>query len=119
VFVNNTGKASVVEIPVMSDGSAGTPEILAQVTGTDPGLGSPGLGGMALDVHGNIYVPVINPSRIVKIAPDGSSVETIAMLADGLDFPASLAFGTGRGERRSLFATNYSLGPRSSPDRVR
>lgn len=95
----------------MSDGAAGTPEVVAQVTGVDPEFGPPGLDGMALDVYGNIYLPVINQSRIVKIAPDGSSVETIATLADGLDFPASLAFGTGNGERRSLFVTNYSLGP--------
>ena len=66
---------------------------------------------MALDVHGNIYIPVVNQSRIVKIAPDGSSTETIATLADGLDFPASLAFGTGTGERQSMFVTNFSLGP--------
>jgi hypothetical protein len=30
---------------------------------------------------------------------------------DGLDFPASLAFGTGKGERKSLFVTNLALGP--------
>lgn len=111
IFVANTEKAIVVQIPVLKGGHAGTPEVLAQVTGFDPDFGPPGLDGMALDVHGNIYVPVINQSRIVKIAPDGSTVETVATLADGLDFPASLAFGTGKGERQSLFVTNFSLGP--------
>jgi sugar lactone lactonase YvrE len=111
VFVNNTEKALVIEIPVMPNGMAGTPSVPAQVTGVDPDFGPPGLDGMALDVRGNIYVPVINHSRIVKIASDGSSIEDVATLADGLGFPASLASWTGKGERRSLFATNYSLGP--------
>lgn len=111
ILVVNTEKALVVRIPVEKGGVAGTPDVLTQVTGVDPDFGPPGLDGMALDVHGNIYVPVVNQSRIVKIAPDGSSTETIATLADGLDFPASLAFGTGMGERQSVFVTNFSLGP--------
>lgn len=111
IYVANTEKALVVRIPVEKGGVAGTPDVLTQVTGVDPDFGPPGLDGMALDVHGNIYIPVVNQSRIVKIAPDGSSTETIATLADGLDFPASLAFGTGTGERQSMFVTNFSLGP--------
>ena len=65
IFVNNTEKALVVRIPVENGGVAGTPEVLAQVTGFDPQFGPPGLDGMALDVHGNIYVPVITQSRFV------------------------------------------------------
>lgn len=114
LFVNNTEKAIVVQIPVEVGGDPGQPEVLAVVPDLDPPsqqLGPPALDGMALDVHGNIYVTVINQSRIVKIAPDGSTVETVATVADGLDFPASLAFGTGKGERQSLFITNYAIGP--------
>ena len=113
LFVNNTEKAAVLRIPIEKGGNPGMPEVLAVVPDLDPTppTGPPFLDGMALDVHGNIYVPVINQSRIVKIAPDGSSVETLASMFDGLDFPASLAFGTGKGERQSLFVTNYAIGP--------
>jgi sugar lactone lactonase YvrE len=111
VYVNNTETAAVLRVPINKGGSAGAPVVLAEVTGIDPVFGAPAIDGMALDVHGNIYVPVINQSRIVKISPDGYSVDTIATLADGLDFPASLAFGTGKGERQSLFVTNFSIGP--------
>jgi sugar lactone lactonase YvrE len=62
-------------------------------------------------VHGNIYAAVINQSRIVKISPDGSTIETVATSADNLDFPASLAFGTGKGDRKSIFVTNFAIGP--------
>ena len=74
-------------------------------------FGPPALDGLALDVHGNAYVPVINQSRIVRISADGTSIVTVASSADGLDFPASVAFGTGKGERRSLFVTNFAIGP--------
>jgi sugar lactone lactonase YvrE len=113
LFVNNTEKGAVVRIPVEVRGDPGVPEVVAVVPDLDPTppTGPPFLDGMALDVHGNIYVPVINQSRIVKIAPDGSTVETLATVSDGLDFPASLAFGTGKGQRQSLFVTNYAIGP--------
>ncbi|HEX6127713.1 MAG TPA: SMP-30/gluconolactonase/LRE family protein [Candidatus Limnocylindria bacterium] len=51
--------------------------------------------GIALDVHGNIYLPIINQSRLVRVSADGALVETLATSADGFDFPASIAFGTG------------------------
>ena len=111
IYVNNTETAQVLRIPVQRDGSAGLPSVFAQVTGVDPDFGPPGLDGIALDVHGNVYVPVINQSRIVKISADGATQETIATLGDGLDFPTSFAFGTGKGERQNLFIANSSIGP--------
>jgi sugar lactone lactonase YvrE len=111
IYVSNTEAAQVLRIPVERDGSAGLPSVFAQVTGIDPNFGPPGLDGIALDVHGNVYVPVINQSRIVKISADGGTQETIATVGDGLDFPTSFAFGTGNGERQNLFVANSSIGP--------
>ncbi|MDH3469751.1 MAG: SMP-30/gluconolactonase/LRE family protein [Acidimicrobiia bacterium] len=110
IYVANTEKSTIVRIPVEKDGSAGTPEVVATVTGFDPELGPPALDGIALDVHGNIFAAVINQSRIVRIGHDGSETD-VATSADGLDFPASLAFGTGTGARKSMFVTNYAIGP--------
>jgi sugar lactone lactonase YvrE len=116
IYVNNTEAAQVLRIPVERDGSAGSPSVFAQVTDLEPVppypyLGPPGIDGIALDVHGNVYVPVINQSRIVRISADGTTQETIATWGDGLDFPTSLAFGTGKGERQNLFIVNSSIGP--------
>jgi hypothetical protein len=36
-------------------------------------------------------------------------------LSAGLDFPASLVFGTGKGERTNLFVTNLGLGKGVAP----
>ena len=105
VFVTNTELGSVVAVPVRPDGSAGSPSVAAQ----DPALG--GADGIALDVHGGMYVAVIVQSTIVHIPSGGGAVTTIADGSDGLDFASSIAFGTGDGERKTLFAVNFSAGP--------
>ena len=73
---------------------------------------SPPLGdGLALDVHGNVYVALAAQCAIVRIDADDRSQETIAALLFDpqnplfapFDFPTSLAFGTGKGGRESLF----------------
>jgi sugar lactone lactonase YvrE len=99
----------VLEVPVRRDGTLGTPEVVAHVGGVDPVFGPWLLDGLALDVHGDIYVVAITGQAIVKVARDGSTTEVVATEDDHLDFPASIAFGTGKGERQSVFVTNLSL----------
>ncbi len=106
LYVANTEQAHIVRIPVLKDGSAGMPEII-----TDDFEALFVLDGMALDVHGNIYALVIAQSKLVRIDPSDGSVTTLATAEDGLDFPASLAFGTGKGDRQSVFITNFAIGP--------
>lgn len=105
VYVTNTEQGSIVAVPVRSDGSAGTPTIVAQ----SAALG--GADGVELDVLGNLYVNVIARSEIVRVAPDGSSIDTVADGDDGFDFPSTSAFGTGGGERTTLYTVNFSIGP--------
>lgn len=113
IYDTNTEKALVVRVPVAEGGQAGEPVVLAAIADAVPPspFGPPAADGMALDVHGNIYVPIINQSRLVRVSADGATVETLATSADGLDFPASIAFGTGRGERQTAFVTNFAIGP--------
>jgi sugar lactone lactonase YvrE len=102
IIVTNTEGASLVRIPVEPDGSAGPPVVIAQ----RPELF--GADGVALSVHGNIYVAVNPQNMLLRVAPDGA-ITTLATAADGLDNPASLAFGTGMGERKMLFLTNFAV----------
>ena len=106
LYVANTTEAQIVRIPILKDGSAGSPEIFVR----DP-IELSVLDGIALDVHGNIYGVVITQSKLVKIDAQTKEITTLATAADGLDFPASLSFGTGKGDRQSLFVTNYAIGP--------
>lgn len=108
LIVANTDKALLLEIPILKGGGLGEIAIVTQLTEWSP-MGPPMIDGIALDVHGNIYAANITGSTLVRVSPDGEHTETIATYEDGLDFPASLAFGTGKGERQSVFVTNLAM----------
>ena len=102
VIVTNTEGASIVRIPIRRDGSAGTASVLAQ----DPALF--GADGLALDVFGNAFVAVNPQNTLVRVDRQGF-IAVLATAADGLDNPASLAFGTSQTDRKSLFITNFAI----------
>ena len=115
LYVINTDKALVVRIPVRRDGSPGQPEVWKEVGDVPESFlyGSPlpvMLDGLALDVHGNVYIAVPSRGAIVRINANDRSQETVAVYPDAaLDAPLSLAFGTGQGERKSIFITNSGM----------
>lgn len=63
--------------------------------------------GVAMDVFGNAYVAINLENEIDRVSPGGSADEVAS--GDPLDFPSSVAFGTARGARRTLFGVNFSL----------
>ena len=87
------------------DGSPGEPQILTD----SPDVYGPD--GLALDVFGNIYVPLVFQDKLVRIDPDDGSVTELATIDDGLDEPASLAFSTHKGDRKAVFLTNFAVMP--------
>jgi sugar lactone lactonase YvrE len=111
-YVANTAAGSIIEIPVLSDGSPGTAQVVAgDADCVLPGDELFGLDGIALDVHGDIYAALVIQNQLVKIDLDDGSITTLLTEADGLYNPASLAFGTGKGERQRLFFTNFAVLP--------
>jgi sugar lactone lactonase YvrE len=119
LYVTNTEKGTVIRIPVLQDGSAGLPDVWALQPVPESPMPLPPMGdGIALDVHGNLYVAVLTKSAVVRINAQDLSQETIAAFQIApnpvpnvpLDFPASLFFGTGKDERTSLFVTNMGMG---------
>lgn len=111
LFVANTEKFSVVRVPVNPDGSPGMSEVVAILPFGElaPGIPFPNApDGLAMDVHGNVYVAAISTSSVLKVTPSGEV--TTAYSGDPLDWASSIAFGTGKGERRTLFAVNFSIG---------
>lgn len=117
LYVINTDKALVVRVPVRHNGTPGQPEVWTQVSDVpeSPFYENPFIplmpDGLALDVHGNIYIAVPSRGAIVRSHADDLSQETIAVYPDSplLDAPLSLAFGTGKGERNSLFISNGGI----------
>jgi sugar lactone lactonase YvrE len=101
LVVDNTEQASLLRIPIRVDGSAGTPQVIAQ----DPALF--GADGVTLDVFGAVYVAVIAQNTIVKVS--GGSITTLVDAGDGIVGASSLVFGTGKGDRQSLYAVNFGV----------
>jgi sugar lactone lactonase YvrE len=123
LYVVNTDKALVVRIPVLPDGSAGQPEVWAEVQDVPQSLFYQSqafplmLDGLALDVHGNAYIAVPSRLAVLRINAPDRSQETVAVFqfmpvnvpVAPLDAPFSLAFGTGMGERQNLFVTSSGI----------
>jgi len=117
LYVINTDLALVMRVPVRQNGRPGQPEVWKQVADVPESLfyASPFiplmLDGLALDVQGNVYIAVPSRAAIVRINADDLSQETIAAYpASPLpDAPLSVAFGTGKGERESLFVSNGGI----------
>jgi sugar lactone lactonase YvrE len=104
LFVCNTGNDSVVRIPVVSGGNAGTPEVFVNsVNGCD---------GLIIDESDNLWLAANQADEIVVVNPSGRA---IAKLGDfggvdghgapiGLLFPASLVRSGG-----FIYVTNLAL----------
>jgi sugar lactone lactonase YvrE len=101
ILVANTEEARLVSIPVLPNGSPGSPSIVAE----NPQLF--GADGIALSVLGNAFVAVNPQNTLVEVAPDGR-ITTIATAADGLENPASLAVGA-RGDQMAVYLTNFAI----------
>ena len=123
LYVTNTEQGTVLRIPVLEDGSRGVPDVWSLQPVPESPLRPyfPPMGdGVVLDVHGNLYVAVLTHSAVVRINPEDLCQETVAVFTGvspvgappdaPLDFPASLFFGTGKGERQNLFVTTLGNG---------
>jgi sugar lactone lactonase YvrE len=109
LYVASTEKGLIAQVSVLPDGSPGD---LSTVAG-GPELWM--IDGIALDVHGVIYAALVGQSQVVTVDPASGSVTQLAGPADGVEQPASLAFGTRRGEWQYLYFTNYAIGSQAHP----
>lgn len=111
LYVANTTTKQVVRILIGRDGGAATPEVAMTFTGP-----ADFLDGVAVDVHGRLYLPMVARSALVRVTQAGE-ITTLAAASDGLDFPASAAFGNAHGTRHTLFITNFAVFPSADPHR--
>jgi sugar lactone lactonase YvrE len=111
LFVANTAKGLLARVPIGNDGAPGTPEIVAGDTDCDPTDDLYGMDGIAFDVHGQLYALLVLQHKLVRIDPTDGGVELLLDEDDGLWNGASIAFGTGNGDRHSLFISNYAVLP--------
>jgi sugar lactone lactonase YvrE len=112
LYVANTALGLLVRVPILKDGTAGEPEIVAGDSDCDPENDELfGMDGIALDVHGNVFAPLVLQHKLVRIDPGDGSHTVLLTDEDGLQNPASIAFGTGKGDRQYVFLSNFALLP--------
>ncbi|MFW2384034.1 MAG: SMP-30/gluconolactonase/LRE family protein [Acidimicrobiales bacterium] len=119
--VANAEGFSLFTVPIERDGTAGEIEVLAGllVTPDWPILEGPAFGvlpavpdGIALDVHGGIYVASVAQNAVFRVNTDGT-VDVLFYDPQGavLNFPSSLSFGTGKGFKQTLYVANLAFAP--------
>ena len=86
LLVVESSRRRVVRVPIGSDGAAGAPESVAELTGSQPD-------GVALATDGTMFVGCYRPDRVWRIPPDGAP-EVLLDDPDGvsLNQPANVAF---------------------------
>ncbi len=110
-YVANTGNGLLVYVPILEDGSAGEPEVIAGDPECNSGEELYAMDGIALDEEGNVYALLVLQHKFVVINPGDGTHELLLDEEDGLWNGASLAFGTLEANRASLFITNYAVLP--------
>ncbi len=76
----------VVRVPIRADGSAGEPELVAELPDTDAD-------GISLAADGAYWVTLYRPDGLIRIAPDGTTEVVVDdHLASHLDAPTNIAW---------------------------
>lgn len=121
LYVSVLEQQTVVEIPILNGGLPGAPAVIADFADTLPPNALPPIpDGLAMDVNGDIWVAVPGVQAIMVIRDDGSI--DVAASGDPLDYPSTIAFGSGQAGNKTLYIANFSVGelfgdptPRSGP----
>jgi sugar lactone lactonase YvrE len=101
VTVTNTERRTVLQIPIVG-GEPGSISVLTTLpAGDNPD-------GVTMDVFGDAFVAMNLANAVGKVTPNGSF--SIVASGDPLDFPSSVAFGTARGGRKTIYGVNFSIG---------
>lgn len=115
LYVANTERGLLLRVPVLHDGSPGTPVILAGDEDCETTDRLYGLDGIAINRRGHVYGALVLQNTLVTINPDTGTAEVVLDADAGLWNPASVAFGAARGDRDSLYITNYAVLPPEPP----
>jgi sugar lactone lactonase YvrE len=95
VYVTNTDQATVVQIAILLDGSAGRAEILAESLRGDD---------LAFDTAGNAYITTHIENSLVRLSPARERV-ALAGPQQWMAGSTAAAFGKTAADRRSLYVT--------------
>lgn len=92
VYVSNTGAQTLLPIPILPDGTAGTPEILASSFQIDD---------FTFGADGSIFAATQN-EYLIRVLPDGTRIE----IPTGTYGDAAVAFGRTPADASDLYVVN-------------
>ena len=95
LYASNTQRQHLIRIPILSDYTAGSPELF---------LTNVNLDDFAFDEQGNLYGTTHVYNSVVRIARDGQ-ITTIATAQQGVTGSTALAFGCREGDRTGIYVT--------------
>ncbi len=76
MYIANTGDDTIVQVPVLADGTSGTPTVLANSINAPDGL--------IVDVDNNILVASFHGNYIMRVNPEGTAINVYGDF-DGID----------------------------------
>jgi hypothetical protein len=96
VYITNTGAGTIVRVPILPDGSAGSPSVYASGLGLDD---------FAIGTDGSLFLATQVENSVVRLFPDGTQT-IIGTADDGLLGDSSLAFGRTAADIQSIYVVN-------------
>ncbi len=100
VYVGNFQRGTLVQIPVETDGSPGTPEILAE--------GLFGIDGLDFDAIGRLYAILTFTGSLTRILPGGQSEVVLELREMGFQYPTGLAFARDVSHSTTVYISDTS-----------
>lgn len=95
-YVSNSSSATILRIPILSNGAAGVPAVYATNLVLDD---------FAFAIDGTLFGATQTGNSVVALRPDGTLL-TVATAADGLLGDAALAFGRTAADGQSIYVVN-------------
>jgi sugar lactone lactonase YvrE len=92
VYISNTGAGTILRVPILPDGSAGTPEVYASSIALDD---------FAFGSDGSIF-GATQTGTILRLRPDG----TVSSIATGTLGDAAVAFGRTAADLNDIYIVN-------------
>ncbi|HIK17259.1 MAG TPA: gluconolactonase [Leptolyngbyaceae cyanobacterium M33_DOE_097] len=93
LYVSNTEKMLLLQIPILAGGAAGEPQIFVEATNIDD---------FAFDTEGSLYAATHIYNSVLRITPTGETT-VIAEIEQGVVGSTAVAFGRGTGDRTALY----------------
>jgi sugar lactone lactonase YvrE len=111
LYVANTSRGLLAQVPILGDGTAGDLEIVVGDSDCDPENDALyGIDGIAISDNGIVFAPLVMQHKLVRIDLQDGSYSVVLTDEDGLYNPASIVFGS-HGDERSIYMTNFALLP--------